>query len=222
MIRITILCFLILLFSFGSSHAEYKQLNIQPITQKTAVWCWAAVSEMVLKYYRFPNLNPVGDYQCGIVGSTGPVCSSNCLACIKPIGSAFSLSAVLMNYQHLTDNVRGEHSGIHFAVEVGGRLSPEAIADSIEDGRPIMAGISPSGMGLYYPPGMSEHVALIIGYERTSSAFYVLVNDPMPYAYLGFDPYLVAGAQSSIPAQYRIDYRAFVNRLLYKDSLFFN
>ena len=220
MIRIIILCLLILFFSFASSHAERRQLNIRPITQQTIVWCWAAVSEMVLKYYRFPNLNPAGNYQCGIVGSTTPFCSSDCSKCITPIGSAFALSAVIANYQILTDTIIMHHEGRRFNVKVDGRLSPNEIADEIMNGKPIIVGISPSGMGSYYPPGMSEHVALIIGYERTPSAVKVLVNDPMPYALLHFDPYIHAGGvRSSRPAQYWIDYRAFVNHLSYKDSI---
>ncbi|MGI9478490.1 MAG: papain-like cysteine protease family protein [Hyphomicrobiaceae bacterium] len=41
--------------------------------QQTSVWCWAATAQMVLEYFDFPDIDPVGNYQCGMVASTaGP------------------------------------------------------------------------------------------------------------------------------------------------------
>ena len=214
------LCFALLFATH--SHAESNQLKIRPVAQQTPVWCWAAVSEMVLKHNRFPNLNPAGNYQCGIVGSLGGICGVNCSACVTSIGSTFQMSDVITNYQKLSDHFLGNHQGRNFDVSQAGRLSPSKIVDEINEGDPVVAGISPSGMGAYYPRGMSEHVALIIGYREFGRGFQVLVNDPMPFARMGHDPYLAVGARRARPGQYWIDYHIFVHRLIYKDSIYFD
>lgn len=220
MIRILTLSFLLLSFVAPSyASAESKRLSIRPAAQKTAVWCWAAVGEMVLKYYDFPNLNPGRDFQCGVVGSTGGACASYCGNCVYPIGSTSRMARVLEDYQDISDHYISNHHGTYFDVYTDGRLSPSEIMSEIKERDPVIAGISPSGMGSYYPIGMSEHVALIIGYRRTGNKFHVLVNDPMPYGRLGYDPFLHAGATMSRPGQYWIDYEDFVGRLSYKDSI---
>ena len=212
------LCFALL---FGTpSHAESNWLKIRPISQQTPVWCWAAVSEMVLRYHRFPNLNPTGNYQCGIVGSLGGVCMANCGACVTTIRSTYQMSDVIANYQNLSDYFLVHHQGRHFDVSPARRLSPSEIVDEIDEGDPVVAGISPSGMETYYPPGMSEHVVLIIGYRESRRGFQILVNDPMPYAQMGHNPYLAVGAKQTRPGQYWIDFGSFVHRLVYKDSIY--
>ena len=217
---VLILCFAL---PFATpSDAKSNRLKIRPISQQTPVWCWAAVSEMVLKHYRFPNLNPVGNYQCGIVGSLGGICVANCGACVTAIGSTYQMSDVIANYQYLSDHFLGHHRGRHFDVSPAGRLSPREIVDEIGEGDPVVAGISPSGLGVYCPPSMSEHVVLIVGYRESRRGFQVLVNDPMPYALIGYDPYLAVGAQRTRPGQYWIDYGTFVGRLFYKDSIHFD
>lgn len=217
---VAILCFALLFTTL--SHAENNRLKLRPVAQQTAVWCWAAVSEMVLKHYRFPSLNPAGNYQCGIVGSLGGVCGVNCGACVTPIGSTYQMSHVIARYQDLSDYFQRHHQGRHFHVSPTGRLSPSEIVDEIDEGDPVVAGISPSGMGAYYPPSMSEHVALVVGYRKSGRGFQVLVNDPMPYAYMGYDPYRAVGAKRTRQGQYWIDYGAFVHRLAYKDSIYFD
>ena len=213
-------CFVVLLVT--QSHAGSNRLNIYPVAQQTPVWCWAAVSEMVLRHYRFPNLSPVGNYQCGIVGSLGGHCAVNCGLCVTAIGSVFQMSNVIANYQNLSDYFAADHRGRHFYVSTSGRLSQTAIANEVDEGNPIVAGISPSGMGNYYPAGMSEHVVLIVGYQDSPRGLMILVNDPMPYAVMGRNPYLGAGARATGPGQYWVEYRVFVHRLGYKDSIYFD
>ena len=48
--------------------AAEVQLHIPPLFQERPSWCWAAVGEMVFKYYDIPALHRA-DYQCGIVQS---------------------------------------------------------------------------------------------------------------------------------------------------------
>lgn len=194
-------------------------LFIQPVIQQTQVWCWAAVSEMVLDHYNYGSVDPGGNFQCGVVAMLGGWCDWNCANCVTGIGSLHNLALVLRGYQRAArhDGVNGDS----FKPSMTGHLSPQQIAKEIEDGDPIIAGISPSGMGKFYPPSFGEHVALIVGYEKSRHAFYVVVNDPFPYGYVRYDPYLQVGAQMREPGQYLIDYETFRFRLGYRDSIYF-
>jgi hypothetical protein len=201
-----------------TSHVSAEELEIPPVYQKTMVWCWAAVSEMVLKYYDVPNLNPAGDYQCGVVGSLGGVCSANCGWCITPIGSTFQMANVLRNYQNIVRQY-GLFGFQSFRASAVGRLNADDIEDEIDSSNPVIVGISPSGMGRYYTGGMSEHVALIVGYEYNGGNLWLKVNDPMPYGLVGYDPYIAADAQLDQRGSYWITYNNLVRYLGYKDTI---
>lgn len=59
--------FVIICSSFSSTQAYADRLlNTPVVLQETPVWCWAAVTEMILRAYGKPPLSPRG-YQCGIV-----------------------------------------------------------------------------------------------------------------------------------------------------------
>ena len=107
-----------------------EQLRIRPVYQQTIVWCWAAVSEMVLRYYGVPNLNPAGNCQCGVVGSLGGVCSANCGACVTAIGSTYQMAGVLRNYQQLAKQYSRQRFR-SFDVRATGRLSPSEIENTL-------------------------------------------------------------------------------------------
>ena len=68
------------------SIAEAAFLPISPEIQQTPVWCWAAVSTMVLKWFGYPNVNPGGNFQCGFVAVAFPSCDLDCRQCIQPAG----------------------------------------------------------------------------------------------------------------------------------------
>ena len=89
----------------------------------------------------------------------------------------------------------------------------------INSGNPIIAGISGSGFGELYPPGMSEHVVLITGYRYNDNDMILIINDPMPYAIIGTNPYLMIGASMNEQAQYEIEYNDLITYLDYKDSI---
>ena len=60
------------------------QLHIPPLFQERPDWCWAAVGEMLFKFYDVPALHPT-DYQCGIAQSRNHCKENqNCLECNLP------------------------------------------------------------------------------------------------------------------------------------------
>jgi hypothetical protein len=201
--------------------ARAETLDIEPVVQQTPVWCWAATSEMVLKHYGFPNLNPAGNYQCGVVGSVGGPCWSNCGACITSGGTTYSIANVLRNYARVTLQLTGFRVDEPFEPRAVGRLSPGQIERSIDDDAPVVAGITPAG--IRFPPGMgfSQHAVLIVGYEEAEDGgLFLVVNDPYPYPY-GVAPYVQAGGASDGPGRFLIRYEAFVQRLGYDNSIVF-
>jgi uncharacterized protein YvpB len=101
---------------------------------------------------------------------------------------------------------------------LSGRLSFGDITENIDDGNPMIAGISPSGMGRFYPPTMSEHAIVIVGYDDEAGT--VIVNDPYPYP-PGADHYTRTGGRMLRRGQYEISYPAFVQVLGYKDTIEF-
>ncbi len=202
---------------FAAPAGADRQLRIQPTIQLTEVWCWAAVSEMVLRYFGYRSLNPAGIYQCGVVAMLGGICDIQCGMCRTGIGSTHNMSAILLQYQNVA-RYRGV-AGRSFTPRPVAALSAVAIINEIGAGRPVVAGISPSGMGYHYPPGFGEHVALIVGYRRQGGDVHLIVNDPYPFSAIGYDPYLLAGGRLLVPGQYLISYSMFISRLNYKDSI---
>ena len=195
-------------------------LQIRPAIQQTRVWCWAAVSEMTLRHYRYGTINHVGDYQCGIVALLGGICDLNCYVCETGIPNIQSLAVILQRYQQIA--TRFGVGGRRFQERTGGRLSPNSIAHEIDSGRPVMAVINTSRAGIVYPPGFGEHISLIVGYRTQGGVFRVVVNDPFPYLLFGNDPFLNAGASLLRPGQYLINYEAFVSQLNYSYSISFS
>ncbi len=195
-----------------------SDLSISPVVQQKQVWCWAAVSEMVLEHFNYGSVNPVDNFQCGVVAMLGSGCEIDCSLCNTGIGSLHNLTLVLLNYQYFAYILKVD--GDQFKPQVTGRLTPDQVVSKIDEGAPIVAGISPSGMGQFYPPSFGEHVALIVGYEDGGRT--LIVNDPFPYTYVGHDPYLNLGAETLELGQYLVDYDTFRFRLGYKDSIYFN
>jgi hypothetical protein len=52
------------------------------------------------------------------------------------------------------------------------------VRQEINEGRPIVAGVSPSGFKI---DGISQHTALIVGYDDRSGSLKLIVNDPFPF-----------------------------------------
>lgn len=190
-----------------------KTLDISPVYQQTPVWCWAAVGEMVFEHYGVANINPAGDFQCGIIALLHPVCNQNCFNCPVPAGSLSTMNNMLTQYPAFASQVT--HTSTRITTQPSdSRLSLDDLMAEIDAGRPVVAGISPSG---YRDTGISQHVALIIGYAGDT----LIVNDPFPFraAFAG-NPYEAAGGREIASGRYRIAYTAFVNRLRWRESIY--
>lgn len=205
---------LVLVLVATSSIFAQKTLNIEPVFQRTPVWCWVAVGEMVFNYYGVTNINPRGDYQCGIIALIHPVCNQDCRNCPVPAGSGQRMVNMLTQYPSFASGVSGTETNISVRM-LNRALSLSELKSEIDAGRPVIAGISPSG---YQATGVSEHVALVIGYNNNN----LIVNDPFPFRTIAFsgDPYEIAGGQEIDSGQYLVDYSAFVDKLNWRESIF--
>ncbi len=202
-----------------------QSLFISPLRQETAVWCWLAVGEMVFRYYQLPNLNPGGDYQCGIVGAVGyskngacDACNINCGNCVRPAGSSQMVSYMLSAYPKVACKILYQNNTTLKNQFVSNFLSPDFLVTELNAKRPVIAGINPGAQ--FALPGNSQHVALIVGFYYSGLNLILKVNDPFPYFITGFDPYVFNGAINNGNLNYQIPYVNFVNGLLWNTSWF--
>lgn len=204
----------LLLKSRDKLHRSAIVLPIPPVMQQTAVWCWLAVGEMVFRYHGIPTVNPVGDYQCGIVGAIGYAlngpndpCNQNCGNCVRPAGSHQMISYMFSQYPR----VAGSSAGLNTTFVVN-YLSPDYLIQQLNAEKPIVAGINPGS----FPNVYAAHVALIVGFYYSNDQLVLLVNDPYPY-YLNTNqpnPYLSAGGiATDNPLRYAITFNSFVSNL---------
>lgn len=204
-----------LLLSATAHGQSSKTLDIDPVYQQTPVWCWAAVGEMVFRYYGVENINPAGHFQCGIISLLHPACNVNCLNCVVGAGSLATMNQMLTGYPRTASGVTGTYTRITTSVRTR-PLTLRQVRAEIDAGRPIIAGISPSGYKR--AASVSEHVALIVGYDDEE----LLVNDPFPFSsqFFAADPYLSSGGRVESEGQYRIAYDDFVSRLRWRESIY--
>jgi hypothetical protein len=207
--------------SFVSPTPQAQQaqtLAIAPIAQQTSVWCWAASSEMVFRYYGLPAVYP-NDYQCGIVAVTfGNACAVNCWACQTGIGPISNLKIVVDNYGWALRSL-GVNSRVLTSQIVFSALTFEDARNEIANGRPLFIGFAPGG-GISVP-NVSAHAAIIVGYDASNGRTDLIVNDPFPYAYAGVpDPYIAAGAPMIQPGQYRVPYSTLIQRLGWANTIY--
>jgi hypothetical protein len=198
-------------------------LTISSVRQETAVWCWLAVGEMIFRYYQLPNLNPTGDYQCGIVGTIGysqngacDACNVNCGNCIRPAGSPQMISYMISAYPKVACKSLYQSNTTLHSQFVSNFLAAGFLVNELTAKRPVIAGINPGSQ--FVLPGNSMHVALIVGYYYLVSNLILIVNDPFPYAATGFDPYVFNGAITTGNLSYQIPYVNFVNGIKWNTS----
>jgi len=129
----------------------------------------------------FPNINPVNDYQCGVVAAAFPACDADCTKCDRALDSMKGLVGLLVRYRQLS---------LHGKRAVKASFSPNYVADpdlariqrSLDLSYPVIVGISPQQRPRY--PEQAAHAVLITGYEDDylgTGETWVVVRDPYPY-----------------------------------------
>jgi hypothetical protein len=202
--------------------AAKVQLHIPPVFQESPSWCWAAVGEMVFKYYYVPAVHRT-HYQCGIVQAR-ELCSGipNCMECDLPAGDEATMMNVVEQYPLLA--TRGGAGGdISLTVQsMAGSLSEAEVKQELDEGRPIIAGVSPSGFKV---DGMAQHMALIVGYDDRSGNLMLTVNDPFPFEADRFlwigNPYQPNMDMSGENAgQYEVSFNRFLSKIKWNQTMY--
>lgn len=213
---------LLVLVMLAAAPSRAGVLPIPPVVQQTHVWCWVAVGEMIFKYLGIPNVNQAGVYQCGIIGALAAdtygmnhPCNIDCRYCVVPAGDEGSVRRMLERYPAVVQAVYGYAAPLRAGYERR-VLQPIELMQEIDQGLPIIAGITPYGI----PAGVSAHVALIIGYERDQQGgLWLRVNDPYPFNYAGHNPYVAAGGQEQMGGgSYWIPYPNFLQGLQWAET----
>jgi hypothetical protein len=170
--------FFVLLVPVIPAMAGESKLHIPPVFQERPSWCWAAVGEMVFKYYYVPATHRT-DYQCGIVQSR-KLCTGipNCVGCDFPAGNESTMVNLLEQYPVIATQGKTPGDITLTAQLKNGTLSEAEVKSELNEGRPIIAEVSPSGFKI---DGISQHTALIVGYDDSSGALMLTVNDPFPF-----------------------------------------
>ena len=213
--------FFVLLVPVNLTMAAEVTLHIPPVFQERPSWCWAAVGEMVLKYYDIPAIHRT-DYQCGIVQSR-KLCMGlpDCLQCDLSPGDEATMVNMLEQYPVMATG-GGTAGDIALTVQSkNGSLSDAEVKKEIDEGRPIIVGLSPTGFKV---DGIPQHMALIVGYEDRSGDLMLTVNDPFPYEDMRFlwigNAYLSARASGGSDGEYEIEYEAFRLRLKWTQTMY--
>ncbi len=201
---------------------EAASLSIAPTLQQTPVWCWAASAEMVFRYYGLPNVNPAGNYQCGLIASYfGGACGLDCSLCVAPIGPMSNMHQLLTGYGDFVTRTYGIASRVLSGQLLFRVLAFDELSAEIAAGRPVVVGIAPGGG--FALPNASSHIAVVVGYDARAGAAQVVVNDPFPFQYPPYsaypNPYVAAGGYSPRVGQYVVPYAALVERLGWANSI---
>jgi hypothetical protein len=102
-----------------------------------------------------------------------------------------------------------------------GSLTQEEVKKEIDEGRPIIVGLSPRGFKV---DGIRQHMALIVGYDTSSGDMMLTVNDPFPFEDMVFlwigSPYVTAHAIEDGDGRYQVGYEAFRSKLKWTQTLY--
>ncbi len=196
---------------------NWTALNIAPVQQRTQMWCWLTCGQMVFTHFGITPRNGWG-FQCDIISIYYPVCATNCTACVVGANSSATLRDMISKYSQ----TRWANAARIDCDYVARALTTAQIRTEIDNDRPIITGICPSGTT---GRTVSEHVALLIGYStgtftgNGNACFMVRINDPYPYP-RGQNPYLKAEGTrvAGTTLQYEIEYDAFRTKLVWGES----
>ena len=197
-------------------------LHIPPVFQERPSWCWAAVGEMVFKYYYVPAAHRT-DYQCGIAQGQ-KLCSGtpNCLECDLPAGDEVTMVRMLEQYPVMA-KLGGTAGDTALTVQLkNGSLSEAEVKKELDEGRPIIAGVSPSGFKI---DGISQHMALIVGYDDSSGDLKLTVNDPFPFEddrflWIGnpYQPNMDMSGEND--GQYEVSFERFRSKIKWRQTMY--
>jgi len=176
---------------------------------------------MVFKYYDIPAMHRT-DYQCGIVQGR-KLCSGipDCVDCDLSSVDEAAVVNMLEQYPGLATQ-GGKAREIALTVQLkDGSLSEEEVKREIDEGRPIIVGLSPRGFKV---DGIRQHMALIVGYDTNSGDLMLTVNDPFPFEDMLFlwigSPYVTAKASEEGDGRYEVGYEAFRSKLKWTKTLY--
>jgi len=210
-----------LLAPINLAMATEVTLHIPPVFQERPSWCWTAVGEMVFKYYDLPAIHRT-DYQCGIAQSR-TLCAGmpDCINCDISAGDESVMIDMLEQYP-LVAMSGGTAGKIALAAQLKiGSLSEEEVKRELDEGRPIIVGLSPAGFKV---DGLRQHMALIVGYDTSSGNLVLTVNDPFPFEDMRFlwigNPYHAARAVEDGDGRYEIGYDKFRSKLKWTQTMF--
>ena len=213
--------FLVLLAPVNLTVAAEVKLHVPPVFQERPSWCWAAVGEMVFKYYDVPAAHRT-DYQCGIVQARN-LCKeiANCVQCDLSAGDDATMVHMLEQYP-ATATLGSTAKDIALTAQSkSGSLSEAEVKKELDEGRTIIVGISPPGFKV---DGTPQHMALIVGYDDRSGDLMLTVNDPFPYEDMRFlwigNAYLSARASGGSDGEYELEYEAFRLRLKWTQTIY--
>lgn len=206
------------------AQAKDKDLGITPRLQETPVWCWVTVLQMVFEHYSIPNVNPGGDYQCGIIGAlAGPnnVCFQECRRCVVSAQSVEQIRGSISYYPNAVQFLTRRPVKQLDASSQLTSLTKREVKAEIDANRPIIVGISFDSA----PRPLSQHVALIVGYDEDEKGNLTLtVNDPFPYDLPQFaknkNPYVAAGGDDNFDGSFSIDYDKFRSGLNWRETIY--
>lgn len=133
-------------------------LEVQPVTQKSIVWCWLAVAEMAIRYYNWDE----SPSQCRIMehgyGLSPGTCCQNPKGCART-GSLTEIVNIIKHY-----------GGVD-AFITGPPKQPKDVYKALAKNKLVIAALHTS-MG-------SGHVVVIRGVRKQNGSIQLLVNDPM-------------------------------------------
>ena len=213
--------FLVLSASVFPAMAAEVSLHIPPVFQERPSWCWASVGEMVFKYYSVPAAHRT-DYPCGIVqGSNLCAGMPNCTECNLPAGDEAAMVRILEQYP--VSAALGSTAGdLALTVQLkSGSLSKAEVKQQLNESRPIIVSISPTGFKV---GGSPQHMALIVGYDDGYDDLMLTVNDPFPFEddrFLGArNPYQSTGVSGGSDGQYEIGLERFRSKLNWTKTMY--
>jgi Peptidase_C39 like family len=213
--------FVVLLIPVNLTMAAEVKLHIPPVFQERPSWCWAAVGEMVFKYYYVPAAQQT-NYQCGIMqGRKLCIGIPNCLECDLPAGDEVTMVKMLEQYPVIATQGRTAGDIALTVQSKDGTLSEAEVKDELDHGRPIIVEVSPRGFKVDDIP---QHMALIVGYDDSSGELVLTVNDPFPFEddrfmWIG-TPYPRTKVSGANDGQYEIRLEKFRSKLKWAKTIY--